>query len=42
MSKQERMKLAENILKKNSKTALDTLEVMGFAVNEGKHSPENR
>ena len=36
MSKQERMKLAENILKKNSKTALDTLEVMGFTVNEGK------
>ena len=36
MSKQKRMELAENILKKNSKTALDTLEVMGFTVNEGK------
>ena len=36
MSKQERVELAEHILNKNSKTASDTLEVMGFAVNEGK------
>ena len=36
MSKQERIKLAENILKKKSKTSLETLEVMGFTVNEGK------
>ena len=36
MSKQERMELAEHILNKNSKTASDTLEVMGFVVNEGK------
>ncbi|MBC8250004.1 MAG: pyridoxamine 5'-phosphate oxidase family protein [Candidatus Nitrosopelagicus sp.] len=36
MSKQERVKLAEHILNKNSKTALDTLEVMGFVVDEGK------
>ena len=40
MSKQERMELAENILKKNSKTARDTLEVMGFTVNEGKPVPK--
>jgi len=33
--KQERMELAEHILNKNSKTALDTLEIMGFVVNEG-------
>ena len=36
MSKQERVELAEHILNKNSKTALDTLEVMGFVVDEGK------
>ena len=36
MPKQERMELAEHILNKNSKTALDTLEIMGFVVNEGK------
>ena len=36
MAKQERIELAEHILNKNSKTALDTLEVMGFVVNEGK------
>ena len=36
MSKQERIELAEHILNKNSKTALDTLEIMGFVVNEGK------
>ena len=36
MSKQERVELAEHILNKNSKTASDTLEVMGFVVNEGK------
>ena len=36
MSKQERVELAEHILNKNSKTASDTLEAMGFVVNEGK------
>ena len=36
MSKQERVELAEHILNKNSKTASDTLEVMGFVVDEGK------
>ena len=36
MPKQERIELAEHILNKNSKTALDTLEIMGFVVNEGK------
>jgi hypothetical protein len=36
MSAQERIELAENILKKNSKTALETLEVMGFTTEGGK------
>nr|AIF03842.1 flavin-nucleotide-binding protein [uncultured marine thaumarchaeote KM3_16_C10] len=36
MSKQERVELAEHILNRNSKTAVDTLEVMGFVVDEGK------
>ena len=36
MSKQERVELAEHILNRNSKTASDTLEVMGFVVDEGK------
>ena len=36
MTNQEKIKLAENILKKNSKTALETLEIMGFQVEEGK------
>ena len=36
MSTQERIELAENILKKNSKTALETLEVMGFTMEGGK------
>jgi hypothetical protein len=36
MSTQERIELAENILKKNSKTALETLEVMGFTTEGGK------
>ena len=36
MSKQERVELAEHILNRNSKTAPDTLEVMGFVVDEGK------
>ena len=36
MTNQEKTKLAENILKKNSKTALETLEIMGFQVEEGK------
>ena len=35
MTNQEKIKLAENILKKNSKTALETLEIMGFQVEEG-------
>jgi len=36
MSKQKRIELAENILIRNSKTAQDTLEIMGFAVENGK------
>ena len=36
MPTQERIELAKNILKKNSKTALETLEVMGFTIEEGK------
>ena len=36
MGIQDRIQLAENILKKNSKTALETLEVMGFTIEEGK------
>ena len=36
MSIEERSRLAENILNKNSKTALETLEVMGFTIEEGK------
>ena len=36
MSTQERIELAKNILKKNSKTALETLEVMGFTTDGGK------
>ena len=36
MSVEERSKLAESILNKNSKTARDTLKIMGFTVNDGK------
>ena len=36
MPKQKRIELAENILIRNSKTAQDTLEIMGFAVENGK------
>ena len=36
MSKKERIELAQNILEKNSKTARETLEVMGFSVEDGK------
>ena len=36
MPTQERIELAKNILKKNSKTALETLEVMGFTTEGGK------
>jgi len=36
MSKQERIELAENILSRNSKTAMETLKVMGFTVEQGK------
>ena len=36
MSTQEKIELAENILKRNSKTALETLEVMGFTTEGGK------
>ena len=36
MSKKERVELAQNILEKNSKTARETLEVMGFGVDDGK------
>ena len=36
MSKKERIELAQNILEKNSKTARETLEVMGFGVEDGK------
>ena len=36
MSTQERIELAENILEKNSKTSLETLEVMGFTIENGK------
>ena len=36
LSKKERIELAQNILEKNSKTARETLEVMGFGVEDGK------
>jgi len=36
MTNQEKTKLAENILKKNSKTALETLEIMGFTIENEK------
>ena len=36
MKTEERIELAENILNRNSKTSQDTLEIMGFAINEGK------
>ena len=36
MTIQKRIELAENILKKNSKTSLETLEIMGFTIEEGK------
>ena len=36
MTKQKRIELAENILIRNSKTAQDTLEIMGFTVENGK------
>ena len=36
MTNQEKIKLAENILKKNSKTALETLEIMGFTIENEK------
>ena len=36
MSKQKRIELAENILIRNSKTAQNTLEVMGFAIENDK------
>ena len=35
MSKQERIELAENILNHNSKTAEETLKVMGFEIEQG-------
>ena len=36
MSKKERMELAKNILNRNSKTAEESLKVMGFSMEEGK------
>ena len=36
MSKKERIELAQNIFEKNSKTARETLDVMGFDVEDGK------
>ena len=42
MTIQERIELAENILKKNSKTSLETLEVMGFMIEDGKPVLENK
>ena len=36
ISKQERVELAMNILNRNSKTAQETLRVMGFAIEQGK------
>jgi nitroimidazol reductase NimA-like FMN-containing flavoprotein (pyridoxamine 5'-phosphate oxidase superfamily) len=36
ISKQKRIELAENILIRNSKTAQDTLKIMGFAIESGK------
>jgi len=36
MNMQERIELAKNILEKNSNTALETLRVMGFIVEDGK------
>ena len=36
MSKQERIELAENILRRDSKTAQETLKVMGFSIEQDK------
>ena len=36
MNMSERIELAKNILRKNSKTAIETLSMMGFAVEDGK------
>ena len=36
MNMSERIELAKNILRKNSKTAIETLSIMGFAVEDGK------
>ena len=36
MTKQERIKLAENILNRNSQTSKDTLEIMGFIIEDDK------
>ena len=36
MQKEERIDLAQKIFERNSKTAKETLEIMGFAIEEGK------
>ena len=36
MTNDEKIELAQNILEKNSKTALDTLKIMGFTIENGK------
>ena len=37
----EKLELAENILKRNSSSARQTLEIMGFTVSENKIKLEN-
>ena len=34
--KEDRVDLAQKIFERNSKTARETLEIMGFAIEEGK------
>ena len=36
MEKHERIDLAQKIFERNSKTARETLEIMGFSIEEGK------
>ena len=36
LEKEERVDLAQKILQKNSKSARDTLEIMGFSIEDGK------
>ena len=36
LKREEKLELAENIFKRNSKTARNTLEIMGFSVVNGR------